>query len=97
MSDDTNNQKNQTQSELFKSLKETKDQYKPVDYLERGMRRHLENSLFFVLGFVLPPVGVVIWAAIHESRPKDAVYPLTAAIIGSVVLLLNVFAPIFLV
>ena len=89
------NNKDEMKHSVFSEIRETKKNYKPVHYLDRGFKRHIENTLFFIFGFILPPVGIVIWAYIHESRPKDAIYPLIAAIIGSTVILMNVFAPLF--
>ncbi len=87
---------NGNKTDIFKEIRTTKDNYKPVDYLDRGIRRHIENILFFTIGFLFFPFGVIIWAYYHESRPKDAIYPLIGAMINLAVIFLNIFALFFL-
>ncbi len=85
-----------TQTSVFKDIRSVKENYQPKHYLERGARRHLENIAFFIIGFLFFPFGIMLWAYFHESRPKDAIYPLIAAIINFFVIMFNVFGVIFI-
>lgn len=83
------------QGSVFKDIRSTKETYQPKHYLERGMRRHIENIVFFIIGFLFFPFGIMLWAYFHESRPKDAIYPLVAAIINFFAIMFNVFGVLF--